>query len=280
MKAIFGSKRCHYLTIVTTFLIMVALIVGMAGCGGNGGGNGESYTLTITSTAGGSVTAPGEGTFDYDEGTMVNLAAESEEGYYFINWTGEVDNIANVNGVITTITMNDDYEITANFEQIPSGQFGLTISSTAGGSVITPGEGIYTYDYGTVMDLMATPDAGYRFINWTGHVNSVANVNVVSTTITINGDYSITANFEEIPPVQYDLTISSNAGGTVTIPGTGTYIYNAGTVVNLVATPAASYRFVNWTGNVGTIANVNAASTTITMDGDYSITANFRWLLP
>ena len=36
------------------------------------------------------------------------------------------------------------------------------------------------------------------------------------------------------------------------------------------------YRFVNWTGDVGTIANVNAASTTITMNGDYSITANFE----
>ena len=210
---------------------------------------------------------------------MVNLVTEANEDYYFVNWTGEVDNIANVSGVITTITMNDDYEITANFEQISPGQFSLIISSTAGGSVVTPGEGIYTYDHGTVVDLMAIPDAGYRFVDWTGHVNSVANVNVPSTTITINGDYSITANFEEIPPVQYDLTISSNVGGTVTTPGTGTYTYDAGTVVNLVATPADSYRFVNWTGDVVTITNVNTASTTITMNGDYSIIANFRWLL-
>jgi uncharacterized repeat protein (TIGR02543 family) len=46
-------------------------------------------------------------------------------------------------------------------------------------------------------------------------------------------------------------------------------------VVSLVAIPDAGYRFVNWTGDVGTITNVNAASTTITMNGDYSITANF-----
>jgi hypothetical protein len=46
-------------------------------------------------------------------------------------------------------------------------------------------------------------------------------------------------------------------------------------VVNLVASPATGYQFVNWTGNVGTIANVNAASTTITMNGNYLITANF-----
>jgi hypothetical protein len=32
---------------------------------------------------------------------------------------------------------------------------GLTTSSTAGGSVTTPGEGLFTYDEGTVVDLMA-----------------------------------------------------------------------------------------------------------------------------
>jgi len=42
-----------------------------------------------------------------------------------------------------------------------------------------------------------------------------------------------------------------------------------------VATPATGYHFVNWTGNVGTVANANAASTTITMNGSYSVTAVF-----
>jgi TRAP-type C4-dicarboxylate transport system substrate-binding protein len=46
-------------------------------------------------------------------------------------------------------------------------------------------------------------------------------------------------------------------------------------VVDITATPGEGYNFVKWTGDVGTIANVNAATTTITMDGDYSITANF-----
>jgi hypothetical protein len=77
------------------------------------------------------------------------------------------------------------------------------------------------------------------------------------------------------PEDDYDLTISSTAGGTVTTPGEGTSTHDAGTVVDLVATPASGYRFVNWTGDVGTIANINAASTTITMIGNYFITANF-----
>jgi len=47
-------------------------------------------------------------------------------------------------------------------------------------------------------------------------------------------------------------------------------------VVNLVAEAEEGYQFGNWTGDVGTIADVNAAATNITMNDDYSITANFE----
>ena len=71
------------------------------------------------------------------------------------------------------------------------------------------------------------------------------------------------------------LTTSSGAGGNVTAPGEGTYVYDTGQVVNIVATADSCYHFVNWTGDTGTIADVNAASTTITMSRSSSITANF-----
>ena len=122
---------------VSIFLIIVALVVGMAGCVGDGDG-GVTYTLTLTiaSTAGGSVTTPEEGTFTYDEGEEVNLVAEAEECYRFIEWTGDVDTIGNVNVAITTITMDDNYSITANFVAVAV--YNLIISSTAGGNVTTP----------------------------------------------------------------------------------------------------------------------------------------------
>jgi hypothetical protein len=233
------------------------------------------YDLTVSSTAGGSVTVPGEGTFTYYDGTVGNLVATADSGYYFVNWTGDVGTVANVNAPTTTITMNDNYSITANFEQIPEGEAALATSSTAGGSVTTPGEGAFLYDVGAVVSLVATPNTGYEFVNWTGDVGTVANVNAASTTVTMNGDYSITANFVRTV-IQYDLTISSTSGGSVTVPGEGTFAYDEGTVVSLVAeTAGTGWLFVNWTGDVGTVANVNAASTTITMNGDYTITANF-----
>jgi len=75
---------------------------------------------------------------------------------------------------------------------------------------------------------------------------------------------------------EYTLTISSTTGGNVTTPGEGTSSYTPYTVVNLVATPDAGYRFDEWTGNVSTIANINAALTSITMSSNYSIIANFE----
>ncbi|MDH4367150.1 MAG: hypothetical protein OEV57_03305 [Dehalococcoidia bacterium] len=227
------------------------------------------YNLTTSSTEGGSVTSPGEGVFTYEMVTVVDLVATPGEGYRFDEWTGDVGNIADVYASETTITVNGDYEITANF----IAWCDLTINSTVGGNVTIPGEGLFPdYDAGTVVDLVATPDEGYRFVEWTGDVGNIADVNAVSTTITMNGDYKITANFI----AQYDLTIDSTVGGNVTTPGEGVFPnYDAGTVVDLVATPGEGYRFDEWTGDVGNIADVNAAATTITMNGDYSVTANF-----
>ena len=157
----------------------------------------------------------------------------------------------------------------------------LTIDSTTGGmvtvnNVTIPGKAIFTYDAGTVVSLNATPDSGYQFVKWTGDVGTVDNVHASETIITVNGNCSIMANFEVPPPVQYRLAIFSTAGGSVATPGEGSFTYDAGTVVNLVATLASDHKFNKWTGDVGTIANVNAASTNITMSGNYYICANFR----
>jgi len=73
----------------------------------------------------------------------------------------------------------------------------LTINSTAGGSVATPGEGTFTCAEGEVVNLLAEPEEGYQFANWTGNVGSIANANAALTTITTNDSYSIRANFLE-----------------------------------------------------------------------------------
>jgi hypothetical protein len=103
------EKLSCYLARLSIFLITVALIAGMAGCAP------VQYDLTVSGTEGGEVTTPGEGTFTYNKGTVVNLVAEPEDGYHFVNWTGDVSAIASVNAAITTVIMGGDYSILANF---------------------------------------------------------------------------------------------------------------------------------------------------------------------
>ena len=76
-------------------------------------------------------------------------------------------------------------------------QYVLAISSTFGGLVSTPGEGTRTYNLGTKVDLVATATAGYRFVEWSGEVATIADVSACTTTITMNDNYLIIANFEE-----------------------------------------------------------------------------------
>jgi hypothetical protein len=109
VKTIVSLRRRYHVAIVSIFLIMVTLIIGMAGCAPT------QYDLTITSIGGGSVTNPGEGTFTYNEGRRVRLIARPCVGYFFVEWTGDVATVDTVNCFLTTITMNENYSITANF---------------------------------------------------------------------------------------------------------------------------------------------------------------------
>jgi hypothetical protein len=182
---------------VSVFLIVITLIMCMPGCFTPFR---MQYQLTISSTEGGDVTDPGEGTFTYWGGTVVNLVAEANEGYCFLDWTINACecNIADINAAATTITINNDYSITAHFEEISTLQYQIAINSTVGGSVTTPGIGVFVYDEGTVVNLVAEADEGYQFMEWTGNVGTIADINAAATNITMNGSYNITANFYPI----------------------------------------------------------------------------------
>jgi hypothetical protein len=122
-----SPRRHRYLTRVSIFLIMVALIAGTIGCE-----PAARYNLTVSSTEGGKVASPGEGTFSCYGRRGVILIAAPSTGYHFVNWTGNVSTIADVNSAATTITMCGDCSIMANFEKSVGG--GCFIATVAYGS--------------------------------------------------------------------------------------------------------------------------------------------------
>jgi len=109
-----GKLNC-WVTRVSVFLITAALITGMVGCGGGG----PVYYLTIDSTAGGVVTVDGMTisgkTIIGREAGVADLVATPATNYTFVNWTGDVSTIGNVTSANTTIILNGNYSITANF---------------------------------------------------------------------------------------------------------------------------------------------------------------------
>jgi len=145
----------------------------------------------------------------------------------------------------------------------------LTVQKTTGGNVTLPGEGVFTYDSGTVVNLQAVPESGYHFVNWSG---PVANPNAASTTITMTGNITVTAHFA---PDGYTLTIICGSHGSVLGPGIGTFVFQPGTIVNLEVKEDNGYEFSGWSGNTGTIEDSSATTTKIHMNGNYIITANF-----
>ncbi len=141
-----------------------------------------------------------------------------------------------------------------------------------GGGTIDPLAGPHTYPEGTVVDITAAPAVGYVFSGWTG---DVADPNDATTTVTMDADKTVTANFTA---QNYDLTMAvSPSGGGTTTPAVGITSHGARSVVDITATPNTGYLFDSWTGDV---ADPNDPSTSVTMDGNKTVTANFTAIPP
>ncbi len=79
----------------------------------------RQMTLTCSSTKGGSVTQPGEGVFDYNEGSIVDISAEADVNYFFANWMGtavDAGKVADANSNNTTVIVDGNYTLIANFD--------------------------------------------------------------------------------------------------------------------------------------------------------------------
>jgi hypothetical protein len=146
-----------------------------------------TYTLT-TSAPNGSITLnppPSGGV--YAPGTVVTVTANPNYGYVLSNWSGALGGSANP----TTITMNGNSSVTANFSLLPL--FTLATSAINGSISLNPSGGIYTT--GTVVTLTAIPNNGCALSNWSGALNG----SVSPMTLTMNGNKSVTATFTNGP---------------------------------------------------------------------------------
>jgi len=148
----------------------------------------------------------------------------------------------------------------------------MLVNPTGGGTT-TPSVGGSPHNYadGTVVNLTANAATGYHFVDWSGDASGTS----TTTSVTMNSDKTVTANFEEDEPITYNLYMLVNpTGGGTTTPSVGgsPHNYADGTVVNLTANAATGYHFVDWSGD----ASGSSTTTSVTMNSDKTVTANFE----
>jgi len=172
-------------------------------------------------------------------------------------------------------------QVTVNGEPAPEG---LTVSAQINGITYETGATDSLGRYGRDnADLFQVPFDDPDVPGKEGGVNGEA-VNFLVNGVPCGNAVFQSGNITElnldVVLLEYVLTAASSEGGTVTDPGEGNFTYFQGTVVDLLAVPDQDFEFVDWTGDVGTVADTNSANTTITMDGNYVIQANFAEVLP
>ena len=140
----------------------------------------------------------------------------------------------------------------------------LSVDPVGAGSVFGAG----TYDKGADVSISATANTNYSFSQWEGDISNVRDVNQNPTLVTMSSSWVITAKFSV---AQYDLTVNTTTGGTVT--GTGSYDYGSTTQIEAIPDTANGYEFTGWTGDG--IDDPSSSTTTVLIDGDKTVTANF-----
>jgi|GEM_PF-1533473 len=124
---------------------------------------------------------------------------------------------------------------------------------------------------GALVELQPVPALGWVFEEWQG-AEFAENNGVYS--FEIDEDVKITAVFAEASTVKYTLIMEKTEGEGTVVPEVGKHEYEEGRVVELLATPAPDWYFLEW---IGDVADPLAAETTVVMDGDKNVRAVFGY---
>lgn len=145
-----------------------------------------SYTVATSSSPSSGGTVAGGGTFA--AGNTLTVTATPNNSYVFTNWTE--------NGIVQSasasyaFTLATNRNLVANFVYTPTTFVVSTASSPASGGTVSGGG---TFKSGVTVSLLATPNSGYTFTNWTA--NGVVQSASVKYSFTLATNVSLVANF-------------------------------------------------------------------------------------
>lgn len=145
------------------------------------------YVITVTAGEGGSATGGGS---NLDYNSTCTLTATADPCYHFVNWT-KVGGTEVYTTPTITIHVTESATYVANFAINTYTITAEASPSTVYGSV----SGTGTYNCGETCTLVATPNSGYVFKNWTEGATVVGTDN--NLTFVVSGHRNLTAHFEK-----------------------------------------------------------------------------------
>lgn len=185
----------------------------------------------------------------YDFGTQIVATATPKNGYHFSYWS---DGCTTTND---TIIAEGDATYVAFFAINT-----YKITAVPNDAVMGTCSGYGTFKNGASTTLEATPNTGYRFVQWNDGVTDRER-----TLSNISADADYIAEFEPIP---YTITVISSDEDKGTVSGSGTYDYNTDAAISAV--PKNGYHFVNWEDDINAPAERD-----VLVLGDATYTATF-----
>lgn len=162
----------------------------------------NQYTVSGSAGSNGILDAgtPSPQTVDHGETTQFTFKADAD--YHIASVTGCGVNYYNENNDVTSYTATTwaataDCTVSATFA-LNTFQLSVTVDgkgtvTSDSGGIDCPGTCSGTYDHGSVVSLTATPEAGAKFLGWSGDADCADGV------VTMTGDVNCTAEFDKFP---------------------------------------------------------------------------------
>ena len=136
-------------------------------------------------------------------------------------------------------------------------------------SLAPTGSSPMTIEEGSTIDIIASPNSGYGFVNWTDEGDNVIGTNA-TLPLTVTSDITLTANFAHVWTVSYEG--NGKTGGTVPTDNTQHLDGSSVTVLSSSLTKTG-YTFAGWLNSVD--GNTYAAGESFTITANTTLTAQW-----
>jgi hypothetical protein len=209
--------------------------------------------LAVTAGGGTIAVAPAS---NYVQDSTVELTAQPQSGWTFLNWMGD----ASGTNPQASVTMDRPKEVQA--------VFGTACNTTVTGQgAVVRNFGTGLVPFGAVVRLTAIPQPGYYLGLWGNAASS--QVNPLDFTVT-NATPTVSALFAALGANQATLTVLEQGAGVVAREPQ-LNAYTKGQAVRLTAQPFPGQAFLGWAGDASGTQN----PLTVTVTTNQTITATF-----